>query len=108
MESVQHTMQPKERIGFGDNGAPAAFASTKKEVGDEVRMGAYSELVIPSHDLELLQEDGNGPSSRDETWTVQSPDKDREGVMGLEMLLPLSEMSYKEVDCIKFQKVERR
>jgi len=54
MESVQHTMQPKERIGFGDNGAPAAFASTKKEVGDEVRMGAYSELVIPSHDLELL------------------------------------------------------
>jgi len=84
--------------------APAAFASTKKEVGDAVRMGAYSESVIPSHDLELLW---NGPSSMDETWMVQSPDNDREGVMGLEMLLPLSEISYEEVDWIKIQKLKR-
>ena len=34
--------------------APAAFASTKKEVGDAVRIGAYSESVIPSHDFAVV------------------------------------------------------
>ncbi len=84
----------------------AAFGSTRKEAGEDVRMGAYRGSVIPSHDFEVLSEDGNGPSSKDETWMVRSPDKDREGVMGLEVLLLLSETSYEEFDWVEIQRME--